>query len=140
MLEGGNPECLRVELLDDRPMKVLDPWKELGGQSEKEMNMTEIPFLQFLRTSPEDAFEEFLRKLRDKISSEFNAATPVLQFLRDEGASIFNPRIWDDWYVSIGLPEAYVVKCVYEGWGERSAVSGIGLMSSLRATVCLEEQ
>jgi hypothetical protein len=54
-------------------------------------------------------------------------------------------RAWGHgWYASIGLPESdfvsYVVKCVYEGWGERSAVSGIGLMSSLQATVCLEEQ
>jgi hypothetical protein len=126
MLEGGNPECLRVGLLDDRPMEVLDPWKELGGQSEKEMNMTEIPFLQSLRTSPEDAFEEFLRKLRNKISSEFNAATPTLQFLRGEGASIFNPRIWDD--------------CVSTRGGR--TLSGLGYRSHVlsSATVCLEEQ
>jgi hypothetical protein len=59
MLEGGNPECLRVGLLDDRP-KFCIHGRSLGGQIEKEMNMTEIPFLQFLGTSP-DAFEEFLR-------------------------------------------------------------------------------
>jgi hypothetical protein len=43
----------------------------------------------------EETFRQYLEELPQRIDEEFMKATPVLEFLSGEGASVFNPRSWE---------------------------------------------
>lgn len=96
MLRGEDPEGMlsHIKRLDESTNEgdLLEPWVTKGGLAEEEEVMAEAPFLlHFLENSREEATKKFLEMLPEKISQGFNTATPVLEFLRGEGACVFNP-------------------------------------------------
>ena len=54
---------------------------------EMSLNFMELPY--------EEALQQYLTELPSRISQEFMEATPVMEFLRGEGAAVFNPKSWD---------------------------------------------
>ncbi len=96
------------------PEMFKDPWMTPSSLSEEELMMVEKPFFfNFLETSPEESFKIFRGMLREKVSGEFSSSAPVLEFLEEEGISVFCPVRWDgilmepvDFCFSAGMPES----------------------------------
>jgi hypothetical protein len=78
-------------------VELKDPWtiRPITCPEELELEViTGHPLFYFMENSPEEASKEYLDMLPSKIDPDFAAAVPVLEFLRDHGAEIFNPREW----------------------------------------------